>query len=312
VNEHDLVDPWLVAAWPGMGGVAQIAGQYLVRTLGARPIAELEPREHFDVQSVHVKGGLVQPGELPHSRLFAWKNPSSGHDLLIFLGDKQPPVGGYRFCHELLEVALRLGIERVFTFAAMGTPIHPKGEPRVFAVASREDVLAEVRALPIELLVEGEITGLNGVFLAAAAERELGGACFLGEFPYFASPVPNPKASAAVLRVFARLAVIELDLGELDAQARLVERNLVAHLQRLQRAIEAQSGTVEPPAGEEWKTPSEKEDELSTADSQRIEALFERARHDRSKALELKTELDRLGAFKRYEDRFLDLFKRGE
>jgi hypothetical protein len=34
------------------------------------------------------------------------------------------------------------------------------------------------------------------------------------------------------------------------------------------------------------------------------------AAKDRSKAFELKQELDRLGVFKEYEDRFLDLFKK--
>jgi hypothetical protein len=47
----------------------------------------------------------------------------------------------------------------------------------------------------------------------------------------------------------------------------------------------------------------------SIADQQRIERLFEQAGKDRSKAFELKQELDRLGVFKDYEDRFLDLFK---
>ena len=36
------------------------------------------------------------------------------------------------------------------------------------------------------------------------------------------------------------------------------------------------------------------------------------ATKDRSKAFELKQELDRLGLFKEYEDRFLDLFKKTE
>jgi hypothetical protein len=38
--------------------------------------------------------------------------------------------------------------------------------------------------------------------------------------------------------------------------------------------------------------------------------LFNQANQDRSKAFELKQELDRLGVFKDYEDRFLDLFKK--
>ncbi len=48
---------------------------------------------------------------------------------------------------------------------------------------------------------------------------------------------------------------------------------------------------------------------LSDEDSSRVEDLFLQAATDRAKAFELKTELDRLGVFRHYEDRFLSLFK---
>jgi hypothetical protein len=52
------------------------------------------------------------------------------------------------------------------------------------------------------------------------------------------------------------------------------------------------------------------EEGIGPADRQRLEGLFQEAARDRSKAFELKQELDRLGVFKEYEDRFLDLFKK--
>ncbi len=54
------------------------------------------------------------------------------------------------------------------------------------------------------------------------------------------------------------------------------------------------------------------EEQLSPADKDRIEQLFEQAQRDRSTAYELKRELDRLKVFADYEDRFLDLFKKPE
>jgi hypothetical protein len=48
---------------------------------------------------------------------------------------------------------------------------------------------------------------------------------------------------------------------------------------------------------------------LKPSDRQRIDLMFDNAAHDRSRAYELKQELDRLGVFPQYEDRFLDLFK---
>jgi hypothetical protein len=57
---------------------------------------------------------------------------------------------------------------------------------------------------------------------------------------------------------------------------------------------------------------AEEEELIGTHERQRIERLFAQAARDRSKAFELKQELDRLGLFKDYEDRFLDLFKHAD
>ena len=53
-------------------------------------------------------------------------------------------------------------------------------------------------------------------------------------------------------------------------------------------------------------------EQLEPEDERLIEQLFEQASKDRSKAYELKRELDRLEVFPEYEDRFLDLFKKPE
>jgi len=202
------IDPWLVAVWPGMGAIARIAGSYLVARLGAKRIAEIAPEPYFDVRSVEVSSGLIQPRELPSNALYGWKNPGSGPDLVLFVADEQPSSGALRFCDEVLQQALDLGVRRVFTFAAMAAPIRPEAAPRVFAAASRPDLLDEVRRAGVEVLVEAE---------------------------------------------------------RLDPEARA-----------------------------------------------RIESLFREAQGDRSKALELKAELDRQGVFATFEDRFLDLFKQAD
>ena len=45
---------------------------------------------------------------------------------------------------------------------------------------------------------------------------------------------------------------------------------------------------------------------------ERIEKLFIEARTDITKASELKAELDKWNAYKEYEDRFLDLFRKNK
>lgn len=88
--------------------------------------------------------------------------------------------------------------------------------------------------------------------------------------------------------------------------AQAVEEKLSELSAALERAVRSQE-----PATEETFTPQEpEEDRLDTEDERRIEQLFKQARLDRSKAYELKRELDRIGVFREYEDRFLDLFKK--
>jgi proteasome assembly chaperone (PAC2) family protein len=311
-DELKLHDPWLVAVWPGMGHVASSAGYYLMAQLGVHMLAEFSPRELFDLESVEVKNGIMQPVRLPRSRFFLWRDPQERRDILIFIGEAQPPIGRYTFCRKLVDYAKQAGVTRVFTFAAMATEMHPEHESRVFAAATDDEMLASLKARKLELIEDGHISGLNGVLVGVAAEAGLRGACLLGEMPHIFSQLPFPKASLAVLKVFAEMARLEIDFSELVEQSRAMSHRLGELLSEAQKAIEnrlaGESGDDDDE--QEFQSSLEDEEMLDPADEQRIEQLFEQARSNRSKAYELKSELDRLEVFDQYEDRFLDLFKK--
>ena len=304
----ELNHPWLVAVWPGMGNVALNAGVYLLAKLGMSVIAEMETGDLFDVDHVEVKQGIIQPPRRPRNRFFVWTDPKKNHDLVVFLGEAQPPIGRYPFCRQLVAYARQLGVERVFTFAAMATQMHPEHGSRLFGAATDSTNLAELKRLELETLEDGNVGGLNGVLLGVAAESGLHGACLLGEMPHIFSQLPFPKASLAILEVFATMAGIELDFTELAEQAKEMDQQLGQLLARVEEAYGQQFPTQE----EGYRPEPAEEQRLSSEDEQRIENLFETAAKDRSKSFELKQELDRLKIFKDYEDRFLDLFKKPE
>jgi proteasome assembly chaperone (PAC2) family protein len=306
-EETKLHKPWLVAVWPGMGQVAISAGYYLISKLEMHAMAEFSPRELFDIEHVEVKSGLIKSGRLPRSRFFLWRDPHGERDIIVFIGEAQPPLGRSMFCHRLLEFAKQAGVERVFTFAAMGTAMRPEHSSRVFAAATDKETLAELRQLKTEVLEDGQIGGLNGVLLGVAAEAGLRGGCLLGEIPHVFAQFPFPQASLAVLNVFRTMTKIDIDLSELAQQAEATGHKLEEILQQVEHAVEEQEGGEEE---EESFTPPAEEPRLSPEDERRIEQLFDQAVQSRSKAYELKRELDRLGVFDLYEDRFLDLFKK--
>jgi proteasome assembly chaperone (PAC2) family protein len=312
-EEMKLKSPWLVAVWPGMGGVALSAGYYMMAKLGMHLMMEFSPRTLFEVEHVTVKHGLIRSGRLPRSRLFVWSDPDAKHDVIVFIGEAQPPVGKYAFCHSLIEHVRHLGVERVFTFAAMATQMHPEHPSRVFGAATDAEGLEELKRLEIELLDDGQIGGLNGVLLGVAAEVGLRGMCLLGEMPHIFAQLPFPKASLAVLEVFTTIADIEIDLGELAEQARTVDQQLGAFLAQIENAMQQREPGLVPDEAEEGvETEPPEKPRLDAADEQKLEELFDQAQRDRSTAYELKRELDRLDVFKDYEDRFLDLFRKAD
>jgi predicted ATP-grasp superfamily ATP-dependent carboligase len=207
-----------------------------------------------------------------------------------------------------VQYARELGVERIFTFAAMATQMHPQHRSRVFGVATDKESLEELKRLELQVLQNGQIGGLNGVLLGAAAERGLRGACLLGEMPHIFNQLPFPKASRAILEVFTTMAGIELDFAELAEQVRLMDEQLGQLLAQVEKTYGQEAASEE----EQFNPEAAKEPRLTNAEDQRIEELFERAEQDRTKAFELKQELDRLGVFKEFEDRFLDLFKKAE
>jgi len=293
-----------------MGSVARIAADYLVEELRAREIGSIAPEGYFEIEAVSVRRGLVHRAPLPQSRLYRWVHPTGGRDLVLFVGDRQPAQGGYRLCEDLLRLAAEQGVTRVVTFAALATPVHPMAKPRVLAVATDGALLEELLQKDVPVLADGQIGGLNGVLLAAAEDRGLPGTCLLGELPFFASSLPNPKSSAAILRVFAHLARLELDLEPLAEHVAASERTMMQILEQMQRAA-----GIEVPEQVEVREPATLAEEPPAVPPEvegRIEELFRQTERDRSKALALKAELDRHGLFARYEDRFLDLFKDAE
>jgi len=305
-NEQQLNDPWLIAAWPGMGAVAISAGYYLMAKLGMHLLAEFPAREFFDLERVEVKDGLILTGVLPRSRLFLWQNPAHTHDLIVFIGEAQPPAKGAAFCAKLIGFAQKLRIQRVFTFAAMATQMRPEHDSRVFGAAIDRDTLARFKRLDVQVLDDAQISGLNGVLLGVAADNGMKGGCLLGEMPHVFSQFPFPKASLAVLRTFSAMAAVAMDFKELQSQSRQVEKGLEEFLHRLENSVGVPGESAAPAEEAEPEKPSPR---LSDRDQQQLEELFAIARHDRSRAYELKQALDRLKVFQAYEDRFLDLFK---
>ncbi len=100
------------------------------------------------------------------------------------------------------------------------TRIHHTEQPKVWGVATSQQVAEGLKRY--DLIQKGNlhIAGLNGLLLGIAKERDIEGVCLLGEVPMYATRIQNPMAALAILKALTRMLDIEIDTAELAQLAK--------------------------------------------------------------------------------------------
>lgn len=214
-----LNSPNLLAAWPGISNVAMIVATYLFKKLDFKLLATVEAAHFFDPIGVLVKDNVVESPQFPESRFYYWKNQAGKSDLILFIGEDQPGSKGYELANLILDLGHKFKTKRIYTCAAALIRIHHSEKPRVWAAATVPQLVEELKEYNLVLGGNLQISGLNGLLLGVAKERDIEGACLLGEVPSYTPRIPNPMAALSVLGVLPRLLDIEIDTAELERQA---------------------------------------------------------------------------------------------
>ena len=224
-KEPKLKNPTLISAWPGMGGVAIISTRYLIERLGAKEFGSIEPYEFYDADAVGIKDNIVLQPELPDSKFYFWKKRGV-NNLVLFKSDGQPTMNSYKLANLILDAAQDLKIKRVITFAAAPNHIYHVNKPRVLGAATSHELSMELQEAGITLINSGNISGMNGLLIGVAKERNIEGACLLGEIPVYATQLPNPKSAKAVLEIATRILNHEVDLTGFDEWIDKVDKEM--------------------------------------------------------------------------------------
>jgi len=209
----------------------------------------------------------------------------------------------------MIGFAVALGVKTLYTFAAMPLPIEHTQRPHVRAVATSKKLLDDLAARRIKVMPTGQISGLNGLVLGAAKARGLNGVCLLGEIPLYTVQIENPLASMAVLEKISSLLGMKVDLGGLQKHAARMNQEIEHLIDYLKNPPEAET-PIDHEEVEDIKKRLADASRLPESARKYIDKLFVQARRDLSRAMDLKKELDKWNVYDRYEDRFLDLFKK--
>jgi predicted ATP-grasp superfamily ATP-dependent carboligase len=306
-----LKNPYLIVAWPGMGEVAFKAASFLIDKLKAEEFAEIQASEFFYQTESIVQDGILSLPEIPFNKFYFAKFKNAKNDLVIFLSDAQPDLArAEEYCASIIALAKKYKVKNVIGFAAMPQPVDHSQPPNVWFTSTSQQLNDQLKKLEIQPLTEGQISGLNGLFLGVAKRAGFDGFCLLGEIPLYTIQIENPKASSAVLDALKKILNLEIDLSELLEQSHLMEEHINSLLDQLKLA--PAPGPIGEEEIEKIKNTLGQLTKLPLSVKEKIEKLFIQAKADISKANELKAMLDKWSVYKDYEDRFLDLFKKAK
>jgi Uncharacterized protein (ATP-grasp superfamily) len=297
----DVVNPVMIAAWPGMGNVALGTVDYIRRKLKAVRFAEIKTDPLAALDAVEVKGGLSKLPKTPLSTFYYTKDP----DIILFEGEVQPAGrSGIELLNKVLGLAMDHKVSRIFTGAAFPLPISYKDTSEIYGAANKESLRDQLKISGMRLMDGGHISGLNGLMLGFAAKKGIDAICLLATMPHYAISLPNPKASSAIIETLNKMLNISIDVRELIGYIKDMEERMAIIEEKVKDVITIEEEPVEFHPHQEKKIPSYV--------MERIEKLFIEAKEDKKKASSLKSELDRWDLYGLYEDRFLDLFKENQ
>ncbi len=221
-----LNSPNMLAAWPGVGNVSMIVATYLKRKLNFTKLGEIEASHFFDPIGVVVRDNMIEAPQFPQSKFYYWKNKGGGSDIILFIGDDQPAAKGYELASCILDMGPRFQVKRIYTCAAALTRIHHTEQPKVWGVATSQQVAEDLKRYNLVERGNLQISGLNGLLLGVAKERGIDGVCLLGEVPMYATRIQNPMAALVVLETLAKMLGIEIDTVELAQLAKEMKERM--------------------------------------------------------------------------------------
>jgi len=247
-KEPELKDPYMVTGLPGVGYVAKLSADYLIKELKAELFEELYSSS-FPPYVLIKKDGTV---ELLKNELHYWKDSKLKNDLIIFTGNTQAisPEGQYEISNEVLNRAEKFKVKKLFATAAYVTGRHVE-KPKVYGVATEPELVEELKKYEVLPMDAGSISGTNGLLFGLAKLKKIQSICLLSETPGYMTPsgrvITDVKAAQALLEVLSKMLDIKIDMKPLEKEAKMAEE-FVQKMEELERRwAEEMRRSVTPP-----------------------------------------------------------------
>lgn len=248
------------AGWNDAASAATNAARFVVRRLGARKFARIDPEEFYDFREARPSVRITARGDRevnwPSNDFFYARNPTGEHDIVVFIGT-EPSLRWRSFTQAHTGLFKDLGVDLVVSLGALLADVPHSRQVRVTGTAMTP---AASERLGLQSSRYEGPTGIVGVMHTALREADLPGASLWANVPHYITTSQNPPATAALLRRLSQILDLEFDLSELDSAGErfMVEVNTALsgnpevqeYVARLEEAFDSGIIDEEPPAAQ--------------------------------------------------------------
>lgn len=253
------------AGWNDAASAATNAARFVVRRLGARRFASLDPEPFYDFTETRPSVRITARGEReltwPTNDFFYARNPTGPHDVVVLVGT-EPGLRWKTYTSTQASLFRELGVDLVVSLGALLADVPHSRPMRVTGSAMDPAVNTRLNLQPSRY--EGP-TGIVGVLHDSLRGADLAGASLWANVPHYITTSQNPPATAALLRRVQGILGMEFDLSELESAGErfMLEVNTALsanpevsdYVRRLETAYDEATSPAEPesqlPQGEE-------------------------------------------------------------
>ncbi|MDA8063446.1 MAG: PAC2 family protein [Actinomycetota bacterium] len=213
--------------WIDAGQAASTAMSALRDSLTLRTVATFDGDELIDHRArrpvLRIDNGTHQELRWPEIRLEAATATGDGARSVLVLSGPEPDMRWHRFSAEVVSLASRLGVEMFVGLGAFPAPVPHTRPVRLAATSTDADLAAQVGTMPAAIEVP---SGMQGVLEHAFGRAGVPAIGLWARVPHYASALPYPAGSAALLERLGTLAGVEIDTAALRAAAAATSRQI--------------------------------------------------------------------------------------
>jgi len=243
--QPSLQRPIVIAAFTGWNDAADAASnsvRHLVEAWQAQPLAEIDPEEFTDFATVrpHVRLTPEQRRTIVWPTVGAWSASTPGGDVILILGP-EPALRWRLFTQQMIGIAQRFDASMMLTLGALLADVPHSRPVQLIGTATEQDVIDRFDLQRSRY--EGP-TGIVGVVQDACTRSDMSCASLWAAVPAYASQVPSPKASLALVERACEMigtpaptARLQADSTTYDARVTAFVANdadLVGYVERLE------------------------------------------------------------------------------